>query len=327
MGVSRSRAPWSPLLQARSSVLTSPTAGCSAMPIAYGLNYIEHRCFPPDPPAPHSAPITSGGNKHMKPILNLIASGSFLAALAIAQTPGYTLTDLGPASNPFSQATFVAGNGAITGLSTVSGSQHAVVWQSGRMFDLATPGLGGPNSFAGSINELGQVLIQGELSSKDPNNENFCGYGDGLICLPYLWQFGVVTPLPTLGGNNASFNSMNKLGEVAGYAENSTRDPKCPSQPAANGTGPHVLDFEPVIWGPGQGQIRQLLLLPGDTVGLALWINDRGQAAGISGSCANTVVPGFTAGPHAVLWDSDGTVHDLGNLGGTSNPALLAVGN
>jgi probable HAF family extracellular repeat protein len=28
-----------------------------------------------------------------------------------------------------------------------------------------------------------------------------------------------------------------------------------------------------------------------------------------------------------VLWESDGSVHDLGSLGGTSNPKMLAVGN
>jgi probable HAF family extracellular repeat protein len=136
-----------------------------------------------------------------------------------------------------------------------------------------------------------------------------------------------MTALPTLGGTNAGYGSINNLGEVAGYAENSTRDPECPDVVAVNGTGPQILYFEPVIWGPSPDEIRKLHPLTGDNVGMALSINDNGQAVGTSGTCANTTLPGPTAGPHAVLWEKDGSVHDLGNLGGTSNPAVLAVGN
>ena len=120
---------------------------------------------------------------------------------------------------------------------------------------------------------------------------------------------------------------VNSRGEVVGIAENNTRDPECPSTPAVNGTGPQVLDFEAVVWGPGQGQIRELSPLPGNTVGMALGINDQGQVAGMSGSCANTIIPPFVAAPHAVLWEADGSVHDLGNLGGTVNTDLLSIGN
>jgi probable HAF family extracellular repeat protein len=81
-----------------------------------------------------------------------------------------------------------------------------------------------------------------------------------------------------------------------------------------------VLDFVPLIWEPEQGQfkITQLLLLSGDTVGDALWINDNGQAVGITGSCTTNV--------HAALWQ-DGTVSDLGNLGGTMNNIPFAINN
>jgi len=171
------------------------------------------------------------------------------------------------------------------------------------------------------------VMLGVETSSKDPNNENFCGYGTGLQCLAAVWQTGKITPLPTLGGTNAGPGMINNRGEVAGWAETAARDPDCPSKMAVNGTGPQILDFEAVIWGPKPGQIRELLPLHGDSVGMALGINESGQAVGTSGLCSNTVLPGFVIGPHAVLWDKDGSVHDLGSLGGTSNPAILAVGN
>lgn len=271
----------------------------------------------------------------MKSTLYLISMPALglLATLAIptrlcAQPPSYKLTDLGPANNPFSQASGVDNFGLITGLATAAdGSQHAVVWLNGVMTDIGKPGLGGPNSGGGNVNAFGQVLGGAETSLKDPNNENFCGYGTGLQCLPFVWSFGAgMTALPTLGGTNAAWGGINNVGEVSGYAENSHKDPACPSKVAVNGTGPQLFDFEPVIWGPKPGQIRQLSLLPGDTVGMANGINDNGQAVGMSGTCANTVLGGFAGGPHAVLWERDGSVHDLGNLGGTVNTGLLAAG-
>ena len=243
------------------------------------------------------------------------------------QKPSYTITDLGPAGNPFSQATFVNNHGLVTGVDTApDGSQHAVLWRQGQILDISSPGLGGLNSIAGGVNESGLVVGGAETSSKDPNNENFCGYGTGLQCSAFLWQDGVFTPLPSLGGPNSGWGGINSRGEVAGYAENNTRDPDCRAGVAVNGTGPQVLDFEAVIWGPGPGEKRELPPLSGDKVGVAFGINDNGQAVGMSGLCSNTVLPGFAAGPHAVLWERDGSVHDLGNLGGTVDPDVLGVG-
>lgn len=246
-----------------------------------------------------------------------------------AQSPIYKVTDLGPSNNPNSSANGLDNFGLITGVATATdGSQHAVYWLNGVMTDFGKPGLGGPNSGGGATNEFGQILGGAETSVKDPNKENFCGYGSGLQCLVFTWQFGgAMTALPTLGGTNAGWGGMNNVGEVVGIAENSHKDPACPGTVAVNGTGPQVLDFEAVIWGPNPGQIRELSPLPGDTVGMGFGINDYGQAIGGSGTCANTVLPGFAAAPHAVLWEADGSVHDLGNLGGTSNPAVLGPGN
>jgi probable HAF family extracellular repeat protein len=240
----------------------------------------------------------------------------------------YTVTDLGPAGNPFSQASYVNNAGLITGLDTApDGSQHAVLWYEGLFTDIGAPGLGGPNSGAGGVNEFGQVIGGAETSNQDPNDENFCGYGTGLQCVAFLWQNGVMTALPTLGGTNGGWGAINNRGEVAGYAEEDRVDLDCPGKVAVNGTGPQVLYFEPVIWGPMPGEIRKLRPLPGDSVGVAFWINDSGQTVGMSGSCANAVLPAPSAAPHAVLWERDGSVHDLGNLGGTVNTSVLGVGN
>lgn len=260
------------------------------------------------------------------PVLGLLSTLAMPIRLS-AQPARYTLTDLGPVGSPFSQATFVTNSGLVSGVAAAAGgTSHAVTWRDGVFMDISQPGLGGPNSAANGANVLDQVIGQAETASKDPNNENFCGFGSGLQCHPFVSQYGITTALPLLGGANGSAAAINNLGEVAGYAENGVRDPECPGTVAVNGTGPQVIDIEAVLWGPGPGEIRERSPLPGDSVAMAFGINDFGQAVGTSGRCGNTIVPGFVAGPHAVLWDSDGSVHDLGNLGGTVNTALLGAG-
>jgi probable HAF family extracellular repeat protein len=279
----------------------------------------------------------------MKPILTLVNAGiaacSLLATLASAQpAQQYTVTDLGTLpGGTLSQAVSINRDGFIAGFST-SGSaagspQHAALWfhedwYTSPIMDIGTPGLGGPNSSAVGVNMSGQAAGSAESSAKYPNNENFCVYGTGLECLPFLWQDGTMTQLPLLGGNNGLIvGTINNHGEVPGIAENATMDRNCPSGVTVSGTGPQSLDFEAVIWGPKPGQIRELHPLTGDTVGMAVWMNDNGQAVGATGTCANTVLPPLAYGPHAVLWEADGSVTDLGNLGGTAVNIGLFINN
>jgi probable HAF family extracellular repeat protein len=249
----------------------------------------------------------------MKSTLILVASVTF-TALATAQTPSYTLTDLG-ALGPNGQAYSIANNGLAGGTSVLSGAaEHAVLFYKGQKGDLATPGLGGQNSVVYSANERGQAVGQAETSSPDPNSEDFCGFkalgqpAAGTTCLAFLWQYAVMTPLPTLGGSNGTALMVNKSGTVAGYAENATADPNCPA--------PQKLQFKPVIW--QNGEVQELPTSTGDLEGMAYAINDHGQVVGASGSCAPfSLVTGLYMQPlHALLWET-GTVIDLGNLGGT----------
>jgi len=132
-----------------------------------------------------------------------------------------------------------------------------------------------------------------------------------------------MTALPTLGGKNGAAVSINDFGQVAGVAEEDTVDAHC--------AAPQTHDFEAVQWEPGKGQIQKLRPFPGDSVGVGLWINDKGQVVGQSGSCGNTLLPPLANGPRAVLWEN-GAVIDLGNLGGAclngcKSAALGAFGN
>jgi probable HAF family extracellular repeat protein len=250
----------------------------------------------------------------MKSTLILIAAGSLLSALAVAQTPRYTITDLG-ALGPNGQPYSIANNGLIGGTAVLSGAaEHAVLFYKGQKGDLATPGLGGQNSVVYSANERGQAVGQAETSTHDPNGEDFCGFkalgqpAAGTTCLPFLWQYAVMSPLPTLGGSNGTALMVNKSGTVAGYAENTTVDPKCPA--------PQKFQFKPVIW--ENGEVQELPTSSGNPEGMAYAINDSGQVVGASGSCAPfSVLTGLYMQPlHALLWEP-GTVTDLGSLGGT----------
>jgi probable HAF family extracellular repeat protein len=228
-----------------------------------------------------------------------------LAAQEQEEQPRYSVRDLGTLGGTFSVANSVNNKGWVDGFSALKGdvNGHAFLWRNGVMTDLKT--LGGPQSNAVyPLNERGQVPGYSDTSTPDPNKEDFCGFGT-LICLPFVWQKGVMNPLPTLdGGNNAFATEINNRGRVAGYAENSTHDSTCaaPSR--------QVLQVEPVIW--EEGEIQQLPTFPGDPDGGANGINDKGQAVGGSGTCYGGPTPSL----HALLWQG-GTATDLGNLGGT----------
>jgi len=224
----------------------------------------------------------------------------------------YVVTDLGPlANNPFSLAVGISQNGLVNGgTSAPDGSFHATLWFGRAIVDLATPGLGGANSEAFGVNERGHASGLAETSTSDPNGEDFCGFGTHVTCLPFLWHSGVMTALPTLGGNNGEAGEINNLGEVAGNAENSTVDSTCPVG------GPQVFEEKPVIW--ENGRIKKLDTVRGDPDGWAFGINDNGEAVGASGICSalNPESGVYILSRHALLWDK-GKAIDLGNLGGT----------
>lgn len=269
------------------------------------------------------AAINSAGDTVGRYTINSVTHG----LLFPSPHDSYSLTDLGKLpGGSFSQPSFLADNGLVAGVADVAGgAQHSVLWQFGKIIDIGTVGFGGPNNGVYGINARGQASGIGESAAKDPYGEDFCGYGTHLKCLPFRWQNGIMTPLPLLGGNNGTIGNINQRGEIVGVAENNLQDKAWPA--------PQVLDFQAVVWGPGRGQIRPLSPLTGDTVSVAFWINELGQAVGASGTCANTMLPPVAFGPRAVLWEADGTPTDLGNLGGTGDPALntgnmaLAVNN
>jgi len=261
-------------------------------------------------------------------LLMWITTMAFAAAVAMpirlaAQGPQqYVVKDLHTLGGTASVAVGVNGKLWVNGSSFLSGNQtsRAFLWRNGVMSDLGT--LGGPNSSSTfPLNDRGEVAGYSDTTSPDPNGENFCQFFSSLVCQPFLWRDGVMTPLPTLGGNNGQALEINNRGQAAGNAENTTRDPTC--------VAPQVLQFKPVIY--EKGGIQELPTFAGDTDGFANAINDSGQVVGASGNCA-------TPDLHALLWQPRGgpvaqnegerfSVTNLGSLGGTASNSPQDINN
>ena len=223
----------------------------------------------------------------------------------------YTVTDLGTLGGTFANAEAINNRGWVEGTSTLpDGNQHAFLWRSGILTDLGT--LGGPNSGFTSLipdfgpSERGQAIGQAETSTPDPLGVDFCLFGTKLVCLPFLWQNNVMRSLPTLGGSNGIAGGINNRGQVVGQAENTTRDTTC-SAPG--------FEAKPVVW--QNGEVQELPTFSGDPDGVVFAINNKGVAVGASGNCRAFIKanPG-SASLHALLWQPDRTVTNLGNLGG-----------
>ncbi len=235
----------------------------------------------------------------------------------------YRITLLGSLGGSSSRGNSINNGGWIAGYSIVPGnaSRHATLWLYGSVIDLGT--LGGPNSSVAwpVKNNIGAIAGIAQTDQPDPLGENWScsafftpATATGKTCLGFVWKWGALRALPTLGGNNGFAAGANNLGEVAGWAENTVHDPTC--------VAPQVLQFRGVVWGPGKHQIRELPPLPGDTSGAATALNDRGQVVGISGTC-DQAVGRFTAA-HAVLWER-GHVTDIGSLGGAAWNTPMAI--
>jgi probable HAF family extracellular repeat protein len=261
----------------------------------------------------------------MKTILFGSALGSLLAAAALAQIPvRYTVTDLGLVGGPPGQPIIIMNNGLVGGSAAVAdGTWHSMYWYKGMKIDVGKPGLGGSSTVFG-LNERGIGVGEAESANPDPGREDFCGFGSQHVCLPFVWQYGVMTALPTLtdssgaAARNGVANAINNRDEIAGTSENTTLDATCP--PIDGPLGQYQkLQFKPVVW--QGGKIQELLTIDGDPDGIAFSVNDRGQVVGGTGTCTAFQANGnltYLFSKHATIWQN-GTVTDLGSLGGVAS--------
>jgi probable HAF family extracellular repeat protein len=207
--------------------------------------------------------------------------------------------------------------GIVAGRYTLpNNSRHAAIWAFGRQIDLGA--LGSTAGLNSTVlwpvkNYLGIVSGISYTDALDPNKEVWsCGaflanpnfnVCRGFVWTPWTGKMRALGALP--GGTNSFATGSNDLGQTVGWAENGIHDPKC--------IHPQVLQFKPVVWGPGRDEIRPLPLIEDDQSGAATALNDRGQIVGISGDCG--VAVGSVTAKHAVIWDN-GVATEIKNPNG-----------
>ena len=202
------------------------------------------------------------------------------------------------------QANSVNDLGLVGGAYTLpSGALHASLWAFGHQLDLGTLGKGAALSSRVQWpvkNVIGLVSGISLTDAVDPNREGWsCAFflpnPNFNVCLGFVWDpLTGMRKLPTLGGTNGFATGTNDLGQTVGWAETPLHDSSC--------ILPQVLQFLPVVWGPGREQVHPLPLVGTDTSGAATALNDRGQIVGISGACGFAV--GGPTGLHALIWDN-----------------------
>lgn len=185
----------------------------------------------------------------------------------------YKLEILDTLGGTFGLGAGLNNRGSVAGFASLpeDSAVHAFLWQNGIITDLGT--LGGPKSITTlnvPVNARGMMVGSSNILTPDPSGEDFCGIGFTLICLPFVWQKGVMTALPLLGGNNGSANGINNRGQVVGLSETPNYDPCSFAS----------LQVEAVIW--KDGNLQELPPFPGDAIGNAFAINNQGQVVGQS---------------------------------------------
>ena len=200
-------------------------------------------------------------------------TGSSCANKSSGQVTGFSFIDSTP--NP--------GTGVPT--------EHAFLWDNGKMTDLGT--LGGTlvaMDAAQCVNNRGQVAGVSTLTG-DP------GCPDACQVHPFFWDHGVLTDLGTLGGDFTITTWLNDAGEVVGGT-----------------TTAGEAEFHAALW--RDGSITDLGTLDGDCFSLAHAVNSSGQIVGESGSCFIAL--------RAFLWD-EGRIVDLNTLIPANSSLQLVV--
>ena len=151
------------------------------------------------------------------------------------------------------------------------------------------------------VNDIGQVSGWTASTKADA-----CSFGTSLAhTQAFMWEFGVLRKLGTLGGTDSYGEFINDLGQISGHSQSSN------TPNAATGCPP----FEPFIWQDG----KMTAINPGNFGGAqggTNYLDNRGQAVGFGTLKGDTEA-------HPFIWQR-GKLQDLskvGTLGGAESSA------
>ncbi len=161
---------------------------------------------------------------------------------------------------------------------------HATLWRNGQIQNLGT--FGGYQSYAWSVNNLGQVVGFASNTTPDQSTGNVFAFG-ATQTHAFLWQSGRMQDLGTLGGPDSDALIINERGQITGMSITSAGA------------------VDPFLW--EKGKMIDLGTL-GGTFGYPNMINARGQVVGESNLAGDQTW-------HPYLWEN-GVLKDLGTLGG-----------
>lgn len=180
----------------------------------------------------------------------------------------------------------------------ISDAGHIVagrsLWFDGSVVDLGT--LGGKFTSVEGVNAKGQVVGRSNDSSRRMH--------------PFLWEDGVMTALPTLGGEGYA-TAINNVGQIVGYTHNS----------------PYIANHRATFW-PTPTVAVDMGTVPPDSSSRAYAMNNLGHAVGIS-----LPSTGSAFGVDSFYWDgtsltpfirdhfgaAPAAMNDHGEVVGTSN--------
>src|SRR5271157_1843633 len=168
--------------------------------------------------------------------LTLVIALALPGALAAQKARSRHVTNYQVFTLPNRLGGTVSGANAINDLGWAMGfaaspanTTEAAAWIEGKMIKLGT--VGGPDSsvpWESVKNNQGLIVGISDTSIVQPRGEVFsCAAASfippsGNTCLGFLWQPpGIISALPTLGGDNGFATGINNRGQVIGWAETS----------------------------------------------------------------------------------------------------------
>ena len=188
---------------------------------------------------------------------------------------------------------------------------RGVLWKDGEIIDLGTLETG-TASLGIYVNDAGQVIGFSTISTA-PDPIGFFGFPTHT----FIWQDGAKLDIGTLGGDD-TFPGVSCSNPPPGTVVGGSSTSVVPNP----NTGLPTVD--PFLW--RNGRMVDLGTV-GGTNGFANCVNNRLQIIGLSSVAAHPAACDFpvfnSVGPgcHAFFWE-DGTMTDLGTLGGDSSEAI-----